>query len=85
MHPLTYDFTDSGQLTPTDALVNFEVVPLRKHSDDQEVVEVDAFHQQPVAVSHDTILHHNHGDATADHCLQEKVNITYFTPLRRFA
>lgn len=59
------------QLTPADAQVDFEVVPLCEHSDDQEVVEVDAFHQQPVAVGHDTVLHHHHGDATVNRCLQD--------------
>lgn len=57
----------TGLLTPANAQVDFEVVPLCKHSDDQEVVEVDAFHQQPVAVGQYTILHHHHSDATANH------------------
>lgn len=57
-------------LTPADAQVDFEVVSLGEHGDDQEVVEVDAFHQQPVAVGHDTVLHHHEGDAAADHRLQ---------------
>lgn len=60
------------KLTPADAQVDFEVVPLRKHSDDQEVVEVDAFHQQPVAVGHDAVLHHHHGDATVNRCLKDR-------------
>ncbi len=60
-----------GQLTPANAQVHFEVVPLCKHSDDQEVVEVDAFHQQPVAVGHDAVLHHHHGDAAANRRLQD--------------
>lgn len=53
-------------LTPADTQVDFEVVPLREDGDDQEVVEVNAFHQQPVAVGHDAVLHHHHGDAAAN-------------------
>lgn len=60
----------TGQLTPANAQVDFEVVPFCKHSDDQEVVEVDAFHQKPVTVGHDTVLHHHHGDATVNSCLK---------------
>lgn len=60
-----------GQLTPTNAQVDFEVVPLREHGNDQQVVEVDAFHQQPVTVGHDAVLHHHHGSATANCGLQE--------------
>lgn len=60
-----------GHLTPTNAQVDFEVVPLREHSNDQQVVEVDAFHQQPVAVGHDAVLHHHQGSATANCGLQE--------------
>lgn len=67
----------AGQLTPANAQVDFEVIPLCEHSDDQEVVEVDAFHQQPVAVGHDTVLHHHHGDATADRRLQDSSEV-YF-------
>lgn len=33
-------------------------------------MEVDAFHQQPVAVGHDTVLHHHESDAAANHRLQ---------------
>lgn len=61
----------TGWLTPANAQVDFEVVPFCKHSDDQEVVEVDAFHQKPVTVGHDTVLHHHHSDATVNSCLQE--------------
>lgn len=81
-HTLPHTNTQShtrptGQLTPANAQIDFEVVPLCKHSDDQEVVEVDAFHQQPVAVGHDTVLHHHHGDATADRRLQDSSEV-YF-------
>ncbi len=64
-----------GQLTPANAQVDFEVVPLCEHSDDQEVVEVDAFHKQPVTVGHDAVLHHHHGDATANCHLQESSEV----------
>lgn len=67
-HTLTHR---AVQLTPADAQVDFEVVPLSKHGDDQEVVEVDAFHQQPVAIGHDAVLHHHHGNATANGRLQD--------------
>lgn len=60
------------KLTPADAQVDFEVVPLREHGDHQEVVEVDALHQQPVAVGHDAVLHHHHGDAATNRRLREK-------------
>lgn len=60
-----------GQLTPANAQIELEVIPLCKHCDDQEVVQVDAFHQQPVAVGHNAVLHHHHGDATANCRLQE--------------
>lgn len=63
--------TATGQLTPANAQIELEVIPLCKHCDDQEVVQVDAFHQQPVAVGHNAVLHHHHGDATANCCLQE--------------
>lgn len=33
-------------------------------------MEVDAFHQEPVAVGHDTVLHHHHSDAAVDRCLR---------------
>lgn len=85
LHPLTtHSHTQicshtkpTGQLTPANAQIEFEVIPLCKHSDDQEVVQVDAFHQQPVAVGHDTVLHHHHSDATANCCLQESGEV-YF-------
>lgn len=58
-------------LTPANTQVDFEVVPLGEDSDDQEVVEVDAFHQKPVAVGHDAVLHHHHCHATTNPCLQD--------------
>lgn len=89
LHPLAYVDTPpprtqthihtcpTGQLTPADAQIDLEVIPLCKHSDDQEVVEVDAFNQQPVAVGHDAVLHHHHGDAAADGHLQDNSEV-YF-------
>lgn len=35
-------------------------------------MEVDAFHQQPVAVGHDAVLHHHHGNAAAHRHLQDQ-------------
>ena len=64
-----------GWLTPADAQVDLEVVPLGEHGDDQQVVEVDALHQQPVAVGHDAVLHHHHGDAAADSSLRDMKKI----------
>lgn len=64
------------KLTPADAKVDLEVIPLCKHSNDQQVVEVDAFHQQPVGVGHDTVLHHDHGDPTANCYLQNRNEFT---------
>lgn len=61
----------TSQLTPANAQIELEVIPLCKHCDDQEVVQVDALHQQPVAVGHNAVLHHHHGDATANCHLQE--------------
>lgn len=69
----------AGQLTPADAQVDFEVVPLGEHGDDQQVVEVDAFHQQPVAVGHDAVLHHHHGDAAAHRRLQSNTAPTAYS------
>jgi len=53
-------------LTPADAQVNVEVVPLGEHGDDQQVLQVDPLHQQPIAVGQDAVLHHHHGN-TARH------------------
>lgn len=67
------------RLTPADAQVDFEVVSLCEHSDDQQVVKVDAFDQQPVAVSHYAVLHHDNCDATANRCLQHSSTLCVTT------
>lgn len=38
-------------LTPANAQVDAEVISLCQDCDDQKAVQVDALHQQPVAVS----------------------------------
>lgn len=72
----------TGQLTPANAQIELEVIPLCKHRDDQEVVQVDAFHQQPVAVGHNAVLHHHHGDATANGHLQESGEVYFMNYLK---
>lgn len=53
----------SCELTPADGQINEEVLPLAEHGDDQQAVQVDALHQQPVVVGHHAVLHHHHGAA----------------------
>lgn len=55
----------SGSLTPADAQVDAEVVPLGQHRDCQQVVQVYPLHQQPVAVCYDAILHHHYSNPAA--------------------
>ncbi len=47
---------NSASLTPADAEVNVEVVPLGEDGDDQQAVQIQTLHQQPVVVGHDTVL-----------------------------
>lgn len=61
--------TQNVALTPADGHVEVEVLPLTKDSDDQQAVQVDALHQQPVVVGHHTVLHHHHGATAPRHCL----------------
>lgn len=56
-------------LTPADGHVNGEVLLLTEHSDDQQAVQVDAFHQQPIVIGHHTVLHHHHGTTAPRHSL----------------
>ena len=51
-------------LTPANGQINVEVLPLAEHGDDQQTVQVDALHQQPVVVGHHAVLHHHHGTTT---------------------
>lgn len=62
---------DKGHLTPADGQVTVEVLPLTEDGDDQQAVQVDALHQQPVVVSHDTVLHHHHGSTAPRYGLTE--------------
>lgn len=56
-------------LTPANGQVNVEILPLAEHGDDQQAVQVDALHQQPIVVGHHTVLHHHHGTAAPRHGL----------------
>lgn len=56
-------------LTPADSQVNVEVLLLAEHGDDQQAVQVDALHQQPIVVGHHAVLHHHHGTAAPHHSL----------------
>lgn len=58
-------------LTPADRQVKVEVLLLAEHGDDQQAVQVDALHQQPVVVGHHAVLHHHHGAAAPRHRLAE--------------
>lgn len=57
-------------LTPTDGQVNVEVFLLAENSDDEEAVQIDAFHQQPVVVGDHAVLHHHHGASAPHHGLK---------------
>lgn len=57
-------------LTPANAQVDAEVISLCQDCDDQKAVEVDALHQQPVAVSKYAVLHHHHSNSAADRRLK---------------
>lgn len=55
--------------TPANGHVNVEVLFLAEHGNDQQAVQVDALHQQPVVVGHYAVLHHHHGTTTPRHSL----------------
>ena len=58
-------------LTPANGQVNVEVLPLAEHGDDQQAVQVDALHQQPIVVGHHAVLHHHHGSTAPRHSLTD--------------
>ena len=55
--------------TPADEQVTTEVAVLREHPEHQQVVQVQALHQQPVVVGPHTVLHQHLGHPTARHRL----------------
>lgn len=55
-------------LTPANSEVNIEVL-LAEHGDDQQAVQIDALHQQPIVVGHHAVLHHHHGTTAPNHSL----------------
>lgn len=59
-----------GSRTPADAEVNVEVVPLGEDGDDQQAVQIQTLHQQPVVVGQYAVLHHHHCNPAADRRLK---------------
>lgn len=59
--------------TPADEEVSTEVAVLREDHEHQQVVKVQALHQQPVVVSPHTVLHQHLGHTAARQGLGAKV------------
>lgn len=59
--------------TPADEEVSTEVAVLREDHEHQQVVKVQALHQQPVVVSPHTVLHEHLGHTAARESLGAKV------------
>lgn len=69
------DVTVKDSHTPADAEVNVEVVLLGEDGDDQQAVQIQALHQQPVVVGHHAVLHHHHGNTATSHRLRNGCNM----------
>lgn len=51
--------------TPSKGYKSLQALPFREEGDDEECVEVEAFHQQPGVVGHDAVLEEDHNQLTA--------------------
>lgn len=81
--------------TPSDAQIYIKVIPLGEDGDDQETVQIQALHQQPIVICHDAVLHHHHGDTTPSdslhriqqHECDQRQNMIFYTntyPIKLF-
>lgn len=67
-----YEFC-SLQLTPAHDYVfcNFRIISVNRHEND--IVEIEAFHQNPTIIGHQRVMKRKREDATTDEFLKKKL------------